>query len=74
MLFTLSLSTYLRGFGNTDYVACIFVGEGKKTIPYLPPTPADTWLCLIDNHSNLKICPHVFWKLAVKTQKTSDAC
>jgi hypothetical protein len=42
LLFTARLSTCLPGFGNTDYVVCIFVGEGKKTIPYLPPTPADT--------------------------------
>jgi hypothetical protein len=42
LLFTVRLSTCLPGFGNTDYVVCIYVGEGKKTIPYLPPTPADT--------------------------------
>jgi uncharacterized Zn-finger protein len=34
----------------------------------------DDWIMPNYNHSNLKICPLVFWKLAVKTQRTSDAC
>jgi hypothetical protein len=30
MLFTVSLSTCLQGFGNTDYVVCIFVGGRQE--------------------------------------------